>query len=172
VVWNPSDEGQGRGLRVVSVAAGSSASRAGLRAGDRILRFNGHDVTLGADLRGLVLAAENSVSLTVARDGSAQPINLSFELAGPPVRLGLSWRTDDAEPRAVIVSRVVPSSPVAKAGIQVNDRIYEVSGQPFANDAEFRRLLAEANGKDLDFLTEREGRVRSVPIKRPISATE
>ena len=165
VTWDPADEGQGRGLRVVTVAPRSAATRAGLRVGDRIVRFASRDVTRDVDLRSLVLAAESPITLSIERAGSSQPLSLTIELAGPAVRLGISWRVDDAEPRAVIVARIVPGSPAAKAGIQVGDRLYEVSGRSFAGDAEFRRLLAEADKQALEFLTERQGRVRSVSVE-------
>jgi C-terminal processing protease CtpA/Prc len=100
-------------------------------------------------------------------------LDLIVQLVGQPVRLGISWRTDDAEPQAVIVARVVPGSPAAEAGIQSNDRLYQVSGQAFTGDAEFRRLLSEASGEQLDLLAERQGRVRTVSVKLfPSSGTE
>ena len=183
IVWDRADEGQQRGLRIVSVVPDSAAARAGVRVGDRLVRFAGRDLTRhagagddgvsGVELRSLVLAARSPVTVTVIRGGVAQPLDLSVRLAGQPVRLGISWRTDDAEPRAIIVARVVPGSPAAQAGIQPNDRLYQVSGQPFTGEAEFRRLLSEASGETLDLLAERQGRVRTVSIKSlPAPGTE
>ncbi|HWB10096.1 MAG TPA: M20/M25/M40 family metallo-hydrolase [Pirellulales bacterium] len=168
IVWEGADEGQGSGLRVVQVTPESAAARAGVRVGDRLLRFAGHDLgrqDVTVDLRGLVLAARNPVTITVARSGIAQPLDLTVQLAGEPVRLGVSWRTDDAEPQAVVVTRVVPGSPAAQAGIQVNDRLYQVSGQPFTGEAEFRRLVSEVEGDTLDLVAERQGRIRTVSVR-------
>lgn len=165
VAWDPADEGRGKGLRVVSVAPRSAAAKAGVRVGDRLVRFAGRDLAGAADLRSVVLAAESPVAITVQRAGVAQPVNLTVALAGRPVRLGISWRMDEAEPQAVIVSQVVSGSPAARAGIQANDHIYEVSGQAFTGEKEFRRLISDANSETLDFLTERQGRVRTVPVK-------
>ncbi|HEV3342102.1 MAG TPA: M20/M25/M40 family metallo-hydrolase [Pirellulales bacterium] len=165
IVWDKADEGQGRGLRIVKVTPDSPAERAGVRVGDRLLRFDNHDLDNGADVRGLVLAAKNPVTLTVERAGVAQPVDLTVQLAGQPMRLGISWRTDDAEPQAVIVARVLPGSPASHAGLQRNDRLYLVSGRAFTGDAEFRRLLSEPEGSTLDLLVERQGRVRTVSIK-------
>jgi hypothetical protein len=171
VVWDKADEGQGKGLRIVQVMPDSPAARAGVRVGDRLVRFAGRDVTGredgtgGVDVRSLVLAAKNPVTLTVERAGASQPLALTVQLAGQPMRLGVTWRTDDAEPQAVIVARVVPGSPAAQAGIQRNDRLYLVSGQAFTGDAEFRQRLGEAESGVLDLLVERLGRVRTVSIK-------
>jgi hypothetical protein len=178
IVWDRADEGKGEGLRIIHITPDSAAARAGVRVGDRLVRFagrevGGHDGMNGADLRGLVLAASKPVAISVNRSGVAQPLDLTVQLAGPPVRVGISWRTDDAERQAVIVTCVVPGSPAAQAGIQVNDRLYKVSGQPFTGEAEFRRLLSETEANTLDLVAEREGRVRTVSVKLlPPAGTE
>lgn len=162
ISWNPHDPKEANGLRILSVAPRSAAANAGLRPGDRLLRFAGRELDSTADLRSLVLAASSPVSVTVGRLGSAQPLQLTLRLPGSPTRLGISWKTDPAEPMAAIVSRVVSGSPAAKAGIQVNDRIYEVSGKSFRGEDEFQRLLMEADAETIDLLTEREGRIRTI----------
>ncbi|HQU43157.1 MAG TPA: M20/M25/M40 family metallo-hydrolase, partial [Pirellulales bacterium] len=165
LAWDPRDEGRDGGLRIVHVAPRSAAAVAGLRLGDRLVRFAGRELSSQTDLRSLVLAAKSPVTVTVERALSAQPLNLTVRLAGSPTRLGISWRTDAAEPRAVIVAGVVPGSPAERSGIQINDRLYEVSGKPFTGEEEFRRLLTEREDDSLDLLTEREGRLRTVVVK-------
>lgn len=167
VTWDPADERLGRGLRVTHVAAGSAAARAGVRPGDRILKFAGREVADGASFRSWVLAAQNPAVLEVARGGVEKPIELRVQLAGQPLRLGISWRLDDAEPGVVILARVVPDSPAARAGLRVNDRIYEVAGQSFSNDAELRQLVSEPAVESLELLTERQGRLQSVRLELP-----
>ncbi|HET6880087.1 MAG TPA: M20/M25/M40 family metallo-hydrolase [Pirellulales bacterium] len=168
IAWRPADEGGQGGVVVANVMPTSPASRAGLRVGDRIVQFADQEVKRGADLRDLVLTAESPVSVNVERSGAQQPLKFNVQLTGPPIRLGISWRSDDAEPGVVIVARVVPGSPAANAGIRVNDRIYEVAGQAFSGDAELRQLLAEHVGP-LDLLTERQGRLRRISLT-PLSA--
>lgn len=153
------------GAVVAAVMPRSPAARAGLRAADRIVRIAGQEVRRADELPQLVLAAESPAAFLVERAGTAEPITLTAELTGQPVRVGISWRFDDAEPGAAIVSRVVPGSPVAQAGIHANDRIYEVSGESFAGDADFRKLLSGGDEHPLEFLTERQGRVRTVTVK-------
>ena len=58
----------------------------------------------------------------------------------PPLRLGISWRSDDAEPDTVILSQVAANSAAAAAGLRVGDRIYRVGGRDFADDAAFAQL--------------------------------
>ncbi|MGH7192773.1 MAG: M28 family peptidase, partial [Candidatus Saccharimonadales bacterium] len=165
VTWDATDERLGRGLRVTHVAVGSAAARAGVRPGDRIVKFANRDIREGRSFRSLVLAAQNPALLTVARGGASQPVELRVQLAGEPLRLGISWRVDDAEPGVVILSRVVPDSPADRAGLSANDRLYEVAGQRFANDAEFRQLVANPNTDNLELLAERQGRLQAVHLE-------
>ncbi|HEX7380221.1 MAG TPA: M20/M25/M40 family metallo-hydrolase [Pirellulales bacterium] len=163
VTWRK--EANIEGAVVAGVVPRSAAAKAGIRAGDRIVRFAGQEVRQAEDLRQLVLAAENPVALTIERTGAAQPITLKAELTGPAISIGISWRFDDAEPGVAIISRVVPGSPAAAAGLRVNDRVYEVSGETFAGDADFRALLDGGDEHPLEFLSERQGRLRSVIVK-------
>ena len=84
----------------------------------------------------------------------------------PPLRLGLAWRTDDAEPDTVIVSHVAAGSPAATAGLQVGDRIYRVGSRDFTDDATFVNLARTLPGP-LELLIERDGRLRTVVLRFP-----
>lgn len=163
VTWRPKDHRAG--AVVASVVPASPAMRAGLRSGDRIVRFAGQEVHQAEEMRPLVLAAKSPAALWVERAGAEKPRTMTAELAGPAVHIGISWRFDDAEPGAAIISRVVQGSPAAEAGLRVNDRIYEIAGEPFAGDAKFREVLSQSDHQPREFLTERQGRVRSVTVK-------
>ncbi len=112
-----------------------------------------------------MLAAQSPVEATIARRGEDEPVDVSLDLPGEPVRLGISWRTDPAEPDTVIVNRLTPGSPAAMAGLRIGDRIYGISGRGFASSDEFREL-ARTLADPLVLETERLGRVRSVEIPR------
>lgn len=152
-------------LQLTEVFAGSPAARAGLQSGDRLVRFAGQELHDTESLRRAVLAASAPVEVVVARSGQEQPITAKVELAGTPIRVGLSWRESDAEPGVVTVSRVVPGSPAAQAGIAVNDRIWSISGQKFAGSGEFQKLLSESPSP-MEFEIERRGVVRHIKVAR------
>jgi hypothetical protein len=89
-----------------------------------------------------------------------------FSHAAPP-RLGIAWRTDDAEPASVYLTYVAPNSPAATAGLGPGDRIDVVDGHRFANDDEFHAAvnrLLDAGPGDFTFEVESRGHVRSVTI--------
>jgi hypothetical protein len=98
---------------------------------------------------------------------AAEPI--ARQADGPPMRLGIAWRTDDAEPDTVIVSHVAAGSAAAAAGLQVGDRIYQVGGHDFSNDGIFAQLARSLPGP-LELLVERDGRLRTVVLHFPSEA--
>ncbi len=95
---------------------------------------------------------------------AAEPLPL--RAGNSPLRLGISWRLDDAEPDTVIVSQVVAGSPAAAAGLRVGDRIYRVGGQDFADDNAFAQLARTLPGP-LELVVERDGRLRTLVLRFP-----
>lgn len=150
-------EEDGAGAQVVLVRRGSAAEAAGIQVGDVIREINGEQVTTTADILPLVLAAPPESEVVVERAAAPEPLRLPVLLDGEPVRIGISWRVDDAEPNAVALARVVPGSPAGRAGLLVNDRVYRVDGQSFAGSQEFSELLAGEGPWQLE--VERNGRV-------------
>jgi S1-C subfamily serine protease len=149
---------------VTSVALGSSAERAGVQRGDAVLRFANTDVQDTRQFQYLVLAAPKETTMTVRRDGEEEPLELPLTLTGTPTRLGIGWRFDTSEPGAVILSRVVPGSPAAYAGLRVNDRIYRIAGQEFTDGDAFGKL-AKAATSPTDLQVERDGQIRTVTVE-------
>lgn len=151
--------------QVESVSAGGAAAKAGLKAGDRIVAYAGRPVSDGEQLRQFVLATRGAVPVKVQRGEGVDPIELMVKPAGEPVSMGVSWRSDDAEPGSVIVVRVTPGSPADRAGLRLYDRVYEVGGQRFKTSEEFRQL-ANSLASPVDFLTETRGQLRHVLLER------
>ena len=171
VAWRRQAD-SGEGVRLVRVVSGSPAEKAGLRPGDRIVRFAGREIHSGDQLSGTVISAQNPASLVVRRPGRPEPLDLTVQLDGKPLRLGITWRVDDAEPGTIILTHVVPGSPAARGGLRLGDRIYQVAGRDFADEKEFIQL-ANALPEPLELLVERDGRLRTVvlyfetePLKR------
>jgi hypothetical protein len=158
VGWQP-DEQATDGLRITRVTPGSAAERSELQVNDRILRFDGRPIMSGSELRAAVVSARSPVRVVLLRGDRAEPIELMVELDGKPHRLGIGWITDDAEPDALIVSRVIPDSPADRAGIQLNDRVYEIDGHRFYSAEQFIEEAQSSPGP-ISLLIERDGRLR------------
>jgi hypothetical protein len=161
VQWTPERNDAGPGVRLETVNADSAADRAGLKRGDRIVRFAGETVDPGR-FGAQVLSAANSVEAEIRRPGEEEPRTVRLALAGQPLRVGVAWRVDNAEPTLVQIVRVMPGSPAETAGIRLFDRVYEVNGERFSTSDEFGRLMAA--DEPLKLLVETQGRMRTVEL--------
>ena len=67
--------------------------------------------------------------------------------------------------RGVLLERIVPDSPAAKARLKDNDVITEINGQRVEGAAQFRRMIHEIPaGRSVQFTVWRDGRAQSVGV--------
>ena len=151
------------GALVSSVTDDSPAEKAGLKAGDVIVEFNGERVAKADRLPSAVAVTPvgREVPISIVRDG--KPLKLTAKIgeqaetreaaAKPeraPAKLGLS--VEPVTPRlaremklkdtqGVIVRAVEDDSPAAEAGIQAGDVIVEVDRHTVRNADDMRRRL-------------------------------
>ena len=152
----PATNGEMPALRVQTVWAGSPASQAGLVPGMLIHTANGVPVATAAELRRRIQQPLAALELTVTHAGRDSKIEVVF--TEPPKRVGLSWRSTDAEPGVVMVSHVAPGSPADQAGCQAHDRILAVNGQRFQDSDDFRRRVRAAE-QQVELTWERQGMI-------------
>jgi hypothetical protein len=157
------ESGDHSGVRIKKVEADSPAARAGLKTDDQILEFAGREVEKNDELIGVVNTTESPAKAIVRSPNDEKPREIEIELAGRQLRLGITWRADDAEPKSLVLTHVLPGTPAALAGLQRGDRIYQIGGRDFADENEF--LAAAKTATDsLDLLVERDGQIRSIHV--------
>src|SRR6202140_2874720 len=67
--------------------------------------------------------------------------------------------------RGVLLERIVPDSPAAKAGLKDNDVITEINGQRVEGAAQFRRMIHEIPaGRSAQFTVWRDGRAQTMSV--------
>jgi serine protease Do len=67
--------------------------------------------------------------------------------------------------RGVLLERIVPDSPAAKAGLKDNDVITEINGQRVEGAAQFRRMIHEIPaGRSAQFSVWRDGRAQTISV--------
>src|SRR5580692_11346190 len=67
--------------------------------------------------------------------------------------------------RGVLLERVVPDSPAAKAGLKDNDVITEINGQRVEGAAQFHRMIHEIPaGRSAQFTVWRDGRAQTLSV--------
>jgi serine protease Do len=170
------------GALVSSVEKDSPAERAGLKAGDVVLKLDGKPVERSGELARRIAEMKpgSKATLELWRDGGAKEVAVTVgeaqdaqvaEAAGAGEaqgKLGVAVRPLTAEERkenggkaGLVVESVAGAA--ARAGIQRGDVILAVNGTPVKNVGELRSLVGSA-GKSIAVLVQREAAQIYVPV--------
>jgi serine protease Do len=170
------------GALVSEVAKDSAAEKAGIEAGDIILKFNGHEIVRSSDLPPLVtaLAPGDRAKLELMRDGKAREITLNVGEMEPEAQdkvggkgskdnwLGLEVRPltpeekkQDSVSGGLLVEDV--GDEAARAGIKPGDVILSVNGEKVGSREAFNASLAK-HGKRVALLVQRDGQRMFVAV--------
>ncbi len=94
----------------------------------------------------IALADADEISGFRSQAGSESPYNrqeLESSLPALPGRLGVTWQQKPTPAEAIVVERVMPGGPAAKAGVRVGDRIVKLAGHELKDPEDLRsRVLA------------------------------
>ncbi len=162
---------QSRGALVAEVVPGGPADKAGIKAGDVIVSFDGKPVHDSHDLPALVAATTigREVPITLVRNGKEIEIaaaiaklesggarlaesrlpaqgkwGLQFQDLNPEMARQLGLKAD----HGVVVADVQPGSPAYRASIQPGDVILEVNRQAVKSANYLKEKIARANDSD------------------------
>ncbi len=176
------------GALVSEVDKGGPADKAGVLAGDVVLKFDGKPIDRSTDLPQLVAATKpgTQVSMEVWRNRAAKLINVTVgKLADEkpvkgklgsavkaPNKLGMvlsdltdAQRSALGSDQGVLVESA--QGEAARAGVQTGDLILALSNTPVKNVAQFNQLLAHATGKSVALLIKRGTDTVFVPLRLP-----
>jgi serine protease Do len=175
------------GALVSAVIEGSPAEKAGVKAGDVIVEFDGKKVAKSEDLPRLVADVHvgNEVPMVVVREsknvrltakiarlveeapsriaateGKGQ-LGLSAQPVTPPVARELGLKVKEG----VLVRDVVEGGRAYEAGIRAGDVIVEIDRQPVRTVEDLKiRVDKQAKGEPIVMLVNREGRTMYVAV--------
>jgi serine protease Do len=160
-----------KGVLVSDVVPDSPAAKAGLKAGDIMLEFDGKKVEAPSDLQrsvGFTQPGQDS-KMKVWRDQTEKTVDVKIGEApdekeapqrpgrGAPSTLGMDARQITPEiarqlnlksAEGVIVARVDEGSPAADAGVQRGDVIREINRQKVRSMADYERLTKDVKEGD------------------------
>ena len=151
------------------VKPGSAAAQAGLQAGDRIIKVDNIENPTWEQLEPRVWLSPNQ-PLTV----EVQRGNQVFEKTIIPKPVTSSevgsagWFPEDS----VVVGRVEPNLPAAKAGIKEEDRIVALNGQPVHSLESVIDSLQQSKDQPIDLTVERSGQTLHFGMSPVLSKTE
>lgn len=169
------------GALVASVEENGPAAKAGIKAGDVILKFNGHAIRSSAELPAQVADVKpgSSATLEISRNGTSGKFDVKVgELNGAKLasadssnqehgRLGLAVRPLNPDERqqsgakGLVVAEA--SGAAARAGIQPGDLLLAVNGTPIQSVEQLRALVAKS-GKTMALLIQRDEGKIFVPV--------
>ena len=142
------------------VASGSAAETAGIKAGDRIVTFDGiKDPTWSRIQQDTLLLAGKKTPVTVEREGK------KIELTVVPERVELDGNVmgdlgalPDTGVEPVIVDGIEEGKPADSSGLQKGDRITSVNGKAIRNGQQMKTFVNEAKGGSLELSVTRADR--------------
>ena len=166
-----------KGALVSQVATGGPADKAGIETGDVIVEFDGKMVADSNDLPRMVasLPVGNTVSVKVLRAGNVvdrevkiaemeqkeevanvstrKPLGMSVQNITPEIAKGLGLKAETG----VVVARVAPGSPAAKADIRSGDVIQQVNKKPVKNVEDFKQKIENTKDQETILLLIQRG---------------
>lgn len=141
---------------VGEVEQNSPAEKAGIRAGDRIIRIDGWQNPTWEDV-GLKSAIQRKVPLDVAvqrgNETLETPIAPSTEAAGSDQTQPIGLVPDEP----ILVSQLEPTMPAAQAGLKVGDQIVAINGVPMRSLHSVITYLQKCEGKPAEITALRNG---------------
>lgn len=150
-----------RAAEIGWVEPNSPAAKAGIEAGDRIVRIEGiADPTWEDVLPKVVLSPGQPVSLTVSRSGQNLDKTITPVSSGPDEFGVTGWQPKES----VTVSTVEPDSPAAKAGVRPGDQLISVNGHPVYAIEGFINLVQENGGNPGQFVVQRHGQTLQLTV--------
>lgn len=176
---NPNLLGAVPRVRIGDVTSGGPAERAGLRDGDVIAEWDGiRNPTWQQITEDFRKYPEADQRVRVIRDGKplAEPLYVrpekpfSWSGDGKPQVGILYWGGIDEQ--NLVLARVIPDSPMAKAGLKEQDRITAVAGAAVSDWYDLIQTLKQNHGKTVPIVFEdARGKVSAGELAIPRSLT-
>ncbi|MBU0934648.1 MAG: Do family serine endopeptidase [Spirochaetes bacterium] len=167
---------QARGSMIGSIFSSGPAAKSGLQAGDFVTAIDGRTVSSTEQLIRMVgdLPAGTDALFSIMRDGKAREIKVRIEERKTPDAqdysglwpgMEVSAITDlvrsqlklDRSVSGVVVSSIIPRTPVVTLSLRAGDIITAVNEKNVRNLQDFYRLLNDQSMASLQFTILREG---------------
>ena len=141
---------------ITEVPEGTPAYEAGLREGDRVIRYEGNGISCARELYTDIMMDGiplDQIDLTVVQDGKKKQISYAPETVSRYM-LGFSYADMSDQ---VVISKLSKDGALRKAGAAVNDAILSINGTEVSSQADLQDYLAEnpLDGSPVDLVLQR-----------------
>ncbi len=166
-------QAQGK-LRIAHVEAESPAARAGLQAGDVLLKVGDQAVASPEDLRGALQARTPGENVKLAIVRQEKNLEVPAILAATSRALTLGTRRavlgvqigEAPDGEGIAVKAVSPNSPAAAAGMKTGDVLLKLDGTPLTGPSSLNDTLFTKKPGDTVLLTlKRDGKQQALKVK-------
>jgi regulator of sigma E protease len=133
------------------VKVGGAADLAGIKAGDRIVNFDGIDSPSWNRIEdGALLVPEKPIAIVVERSGQRLPLSITpTKITENGQSGGILEMAPDAGTEPVVVGSIDPDMPAATSGLQAGDWITTVNGKAIRNTQEMKMMVAESKDQPI-----------------------
>ncbi len=148
-----------RPMVVAGVLQDSAAQKAGLAAGDRIVKINdvANPTWDRAQLELMSTLPGHSLSVVVDRDGKQVPLSVPASNSMDNV---FGYPKD-----SFVIEAVSPGTPADRSGIKAGDVILKVDGTALANGAQFTPIVDKTQAMPLDLEVQRGDRTLHIQVQ-------
>jgi len=146
---------------ITSIAPGSPAAAAGLKAGDRIVELDkkknpNWDFVMMQE----ALNANHPISGVVERQGQRVPFTVTPRM-DPKAGIGsVGWGGE----QNIQIGQVSHGSPAAQAGLKPGDLFVSVNGKAVVSPVTVQQAVFHSHGKPVDFQVMRDGHIVSMTV--------
>jgi regulator of sigma E protease len=159
IVGQPTPTYTDKAVDIPAIAPHSFAEKAGIQPGDRIVKIaNVNNPTWEKAFEYLTKAtAGAAVPIVVQRNGQQVSLTSTADPSDPSQTIGYP-------PVPPVISEVVAGYPAERAGMQPNDEVVSINGQPVATWPVFIDLVKGSDGKPLHIIVKRNGQPAIVDV--------
>ena len=141
---------------VGEVEPNSPADKAGIRAGDRIIRIDGWQNPTWEDV-GLKSSIQRKIPLDVAVQRGNEILETPIAPAGDAATSDLPQPIGLVPDEPIVVSQLEPTMPAAQAGMRIGDQIVAINGVPMRSLHSVISYLQKNEGKPVVITALRNG---------------
>jgi regulator of sigma E protease len=154
---------------VQGVRKDSPAQQAGIQAGDRIIKIDGIENPTWEQVQPKVwLSPNQALDVTIQRGSQVVQKTLTPKAVTSSEVGSVGWFPEEP----VVVGRVDPSLPAAKAGIKEDDRIVSLNGKAVPSIESMIEALQQTKNQPVDLQVERSGQTLDFKLTPVLSQTE